>query len=118
MSGEKPAFVVKMKDANDRAAKPVSLGAWWREGDRLQGGWDRSVAKVQIRMVDGAVHTITPSEGDGGKRRWSHFLNAYDNSAPSFARGAEDGGKSWDDGGKGTPGAGASDDFDEDSIPF
>jgi hypothetical protein len=113
--GQKADFVVKIKDAADKSAKPVSLGAWWREGDRLQGGWDRGVAKVQIRMVDGTVHTITPSE-EGGRKRWSHFLNAYDNGGDAGrpARGARpDTGGAWDDGGKGDPGPG-----DDDHLPF
>jgi hypothetical protein len=111
--GQKPDFVVKIKDAADKSAKPVSLGAWWREGDRLQGSWDRDIVKVQIRMNDGTVHVITPSE-EGGKRRWSHYLNAYDNGGGSSAPAARkpDTGGAWDDGGKGDPGP------SDDEIPF
>ena len=76
MAGRRPDLSISIKDASDKESKPIPLAAYWQEGDRLQGGLDRGIAELAIKLDDGTIVRVKRTRDANGKSRTSHYVNA------------------------------------------
>lgn len=71
-NGKKPDVRIYLKPATQGEGGPVTLAAFWTDGERPSGGLDRRIKRLKVELEDGTIVVVNNTPPNR-----SHFCNLY-----------------------------------------